>query len=96
MIHNKKNVIILNNAKQYILKNTIAKFGFSLKILTLYLYIVKYKANSMFSLYRVFKKTKAYFDMLNAKAQMQKKHKLKSGYEAFKSCQARVALKQNF
>lgn len=29
--HNKENLIILNKAEQYILKDTTAKFGFALK-----------------------------------------------------------------
>ena len=93
--HNRENTIILNNAEQYILKNTIAKFGFGLKILKLRLYIIEYRANPMRSLYGAFKKAKAYFNMLNAKAQMQKKLELKSGYKVFKSFQAAVALEQN-
>lgn len=39
----------------------------------------------MRSLYEMFKKAKAYLDVLNAKAQMLKKLELKSGYKAFKS-----------
>ena len=49
----------------------------------------------MCSLYGAFKKAEAYFDVLNVKAQMQKKLELKSGYEAFKSFQATVASEQN-
>lgn len=44
----------------------------------------------MHSLYKVFKKTLAYLDILNVKAQMQKKLKLKSSFKAFKSFQALV------
>lgn len=41
VIHNGENVINLNNAEQHISKNTIAKFGFGLKILELCLYMIK-------------------------------------------------------
>lgn len=49
----------------------------------------------MRSLYGAFKKAEAYLDVLNAKAQMQKELKLKSGYEAIKYYQAAVAPEQN-
>lgn len=49
----------------------------------------------MRSLYGAFKKAKAYLDVLNAKAQMQKELELKSGYETFKFFQATVASEQN-
>ena len=93
--HNRENTIFLNNAEQYILKDIIAKFGFGLKIPELCLNMIEYKANPMRSLYGAFKKAKAYLDVLNAKAQIQKELELKSGYKAFKSFQAIVALKQN-
>ena len=95
MTHNGENAIILNNAEQHILKDTIAKFGFGLKIPKLCLYMIEYRANPMRSLYKLFKKVKTYFDVLNAKAQMQKKLELKSGYKAFKSFQAIVVFEQN-
>ena len=66
--HNGENAIILNNAEQNILKDTIAKFGFSLKILELCLHIIEYRANLMRGLYGAFKKAEAYLDILNAKA----------------------------
>lgn len=93
MTYNGKNVVILNNAEQYILKDTIAKFDFSLKISKFSIYIIKYKADLMCSFYGVFKKTEVYLDVLNTKAQIQKELKLKSGYEVFKSFQATVAPK---
>lgn len=39
----------------------------------------------MYSLCEAFKKTEAYLDILNAKTEVQKKLKPKSGYKAFKS-----------
>lgn len=96
MTHNGENVIILNNAKHHILKDTIAKFDFGLKIPKLRLYMIEYRADPMRSLYGAFKKAEAYLDVLvNAKAQMQKELELKSGYEAFISFQAIVAPEQN-
>ncbi len=89
--HNGENSIILNNAKQHILKDTIAKFGFGLKISELCLHMIEYKADPMRSLYGAFKKAEIYLDVSNAKAQMQKELELKSGYGAFKSFQATVA-----
>ncbi len=85
----------MNNEGQHILKDIIAKFGFGLKIPELCLHMIEYKANPMRSLYGAFKKAEVYLDVLNTKAQMQKELKLKSGYEAFKSFQATVALQQN-
>ena len=79
--YNRENTIILNNAEQHILKDTIAEFGFGFKILKLCLYIIEYRANPMYNPYRAFKKAKAYFGVLNAKVQMQKEFKLKSGYK---------------
>ena len=84
VISNGENWIILNNKEQHILKNTIAKFGFGLKILKLRLHMIKYRADLMCSLYGAFKKAEVYLDILNVKAQMQKELELKSGYEAFK------------
>lgn len=84
MTHNRKKAIILNNAKQYILKNIIAKFSFGLKISKLYLHMIEYRANPIYSFYETFKKAKAYLDMLNAKAQMEKKLEFKFGYKVFK------------
>lgn len=95
MTYNRGNKVILNYAQQDILKNTIAKSGFGLKIPKLRLYIIKYKADSMQNLYRGFKKVETYFDILNTKAQMQKKFKLKSGYKIIKSFQATIASEQN-
>lgn len=95
VIYNGENAIILNNAKQHIHKNTIIKFDFSLKIPKIHLYIIEYQANPMHSLFGVFKKAEVYFDILNAKTQMQKELKLKTSYKAFKSFQATVFSKQN-
>lgn len=94
--HNRKNRVILYNKEQYILKNIIAKFGFKLKILKRYQYMIKYRVDSMHNLYKLLNKAKAYVDILNAKIEMQKKLKLKSGYKAFKTFQAIVASKQNY
>ena len=93
--HNGENAIILNNAEQHILKDTIAKFGFGLKIPELCLHMIEYRADPIRSLYGAFKKAKVYLDVLNAKAQMQKKLELKSGYKTFKSFQTTVASEQN-
>lgn len=70
MTHNRENAVILNNVEQYILKDTVIKFSFGLKILVFYLYMIEYRANLMRSLYGVFKKARAYLDVLNAKTQM--------------------------
>lgn len=48
----------------------------------------------MYNFCRAFKKARVYFKVLNAKTQMQKDFKLKSGYKAFKSFQTTVSLKQ--
>ena len=93
--HNGENAIILNNAEQHILKDTIAKFGFGLRVPELRLHMIEYRADPMRSLYGAFKKAEAYLDVLNAKAEMQKELELKSGYEAFKSFQATIAPEQN-
>lgn len=82
--YNGQNSIVLNNAEQHILKDTIAKFGFGLKIPKLRLYIIKYRVDPMRSFYGAFKKTEVYLDVLNTKAQMQKELELKSSYKAFK------------
>lgn len=70
MIHNGKNAIILNNIEQYILENTIVKFGFGLKIPKLYLDMIEYRADLIHSFYGTFKKVETYLNILNAKAQM--------------------------
>ena len=93
--HNRENAIILNNAKQHILKDTIAKFSFGLRIPELCLHMIEYRADPMHSLYEAFKKAEAYLDILNTKAEMQKELELKSGYKAFKSFQATIAPEQN-
>lgn len=62
--YNRQNLIVLNNAKQYIPQNTIAKFGFYLKISDLHLSIINYRVNLMCNFYRVFKKTKIYLNVL--------------------------------
>ena len=56
MTHNRKKAIFLNNGEQYILKNTIAKFGFSVKIPKLCLYEIEYRANLIYSLIERLKK----------------------------------------
>ena len=66
--HNGKNWIILNNAVQHILKDTIAKFGFSLKISKLHLHMIEYRADPIRNVSEGFKKAKAYLDVLNIKA----------------------------
>lgn len=93
--HNGENSIILIKAEQYVLKDTIAKFGFGLKISELRFSMIKYRADLMRDLYGAFKKAELYLDMLNAKAQMQKELELKSDYKVFKSFQATVASAQN-
>lgn len=70
MSHNRENAIFLNNAKQHILKDTIAKFGFGLRIPKLCLYMIKYRVDPMHSVYGAFKKAEAYLDILSAKAKM--------------------------
>lgn len=45
MIYNGENPIILNNIKQYILKDIITKFGFGLKTYKVSLYMMKYRVN---------------------------------------------------
>lgn len=67
MTHNRENAVILNNAKQYILNNTIANFGFSLKNLKFCLYLIEYKIDLICNLYKTFKKAKIYLDILNSK-----------------------------
>ena len=57
--------------------------------------MIEYRVNPIRSLYIVFQKAKAYFNILNTKAQMQKKLKLKSGYKVFKFFQATAAFEQN-
>lgn len=57
--------------------------------------MIEYKADPMHSLYETFKKAKVYLDILNAKAKIEKKLKLKSGYKVFKSFQAIVGFEQN-
>lgn len=49
----------------------------------------------MSSLYEAFKKGEVYLDLLNAKAQIQKELKPKSGYKAFKFFEATITFKQN-
>ena len=93
--HHGENSIILNNVEQHILKDSIAKFGFGLNIRKLRLHTIDYRADLMRSLYGALKETEAYFDVLNAKAQMQKELELKSDYKAFKSFQATVFPKHN-
>ena len=68
--HNGENTVILNKTEQHIFKDTIAKFGFGLKISELRLHMIKYRADPNHSLYGAFKKVEAYFDILNAKAQI--------------------------
>ena len=59
----------MNNTKKHVLKDTITKFGFGLKILKLYFHIFKYKTDSIYSLDKVIKnETKIYYNTLNAKA----------------------------
>lgn len=67
---NQKNPIVLNNAEQYIFKDTITKFGFNLKIPKLCLHIIEYRADALSNLYGAFKKAKIYFNVLNARSQM--------------------------
>lgn len=68
MTHNIENGIILNNVKQLILLDTIAKFGFSLKAPEFSLHMIEYKAEPIHNFYKTFKKAKVYLDILNAKA----------------------------
>lgn len=76
MTYNGENAVILNNVKQYILKDILAKLSFGLKIREFYLYIIEYRADLMHSFYRVYTKVETYLDVLNAKDQMQKELKL--------------------
>lgn len=59
LTYNKENTIIVNNIEQHILKNTIVKFGFSLKIIMFCIHIIKYKADLMHGLDKMFKKANA-------------------------------------
>ena len=65
-----ENTVLLNKVEQHILKDTIAKFGFGLKIPELHLHMIKYRANLNRSLYGIFKKAETYLDLLNTKAQI--------------------------
>lgn len=96
VIYNKENTIILNKAEQHNLKDTIAKFGVRLKIPELHLYMIEYRADPNCSFYKAFKKAEKYVKILNAKAKIKKKLKLKSGYKEFRIFQVSVALKQTF
>lgn len=58
------------------MKNIITQFCFKLKILELYLHIIRYKTNLNYSLDKIFKKAEIYLDIFNAKAQIQKKLEL--------------------
>lgn len=73
----------MNNTKQHILRDIIAKCDFGLKIPKLCLYIIEYKTNPIRNLYKAFKKAKTYLNILNAKTIMQRELELKSGYEPF-------------
>lgn len=66
--HGREKVIFLNKVKQYILKDVIAKFGFSLKIQDFCLNMIKYRANPIYSFYRIFKKIKVYLGILDTKS----------------------------
>ena len=57
--------------------------------------MIEYRAKLTHSLYRAFKKTEAYINIFNVKAQIQKELDLKFGYKAFKFLQASVTYKQN-
>lgn len=46
--------------------------------------MIVYRVNPICNFYKTFKKIKAYFDILNAKAQIQEKLKLKSDYKVVK------------
>lgn len=85
MTYNRADIIILNKAEQYILKNIITKFIFDLKTLYLCLHMIEYKAKPIHSFFRTFKKFEAYIDMLNAKPHIQKELVLKFSYKAFKT-----------
>lgn len=81
----RENSIVLNNAKQYILKDIIAKFGFSIKIPKHCIHIIEYRPDSIHNFYGTFKKAEVFLNLLSAKAQMQKEFEVESGYKAFKS-----------
>ena len=68
--HDGENTIIFNKVEQHILKNTIAKFGFGLKIPKLVLHMIEYRADLNRSLYRAFKKAGTYLNVLKTKTQM--------------------------
>ena len=91
--HDRENAVILNRAETHIFQNIITKFIFGLKDPDLCLYMIEYRAELAQSLYGAFKKTKAHILVFDAKLQMDKKHDLKVGYEAFNSFQALVAVK---
>ena len=93
--HDGENTVILNRVEQHILKDTITKFIFGLRDPDLCLRMIEYRAELAQSLYKAFKKAKAYILVLDAKLQMDKEHDLKVGYKAFKSFQTLVAAEQN-
>lgn len=66
-IHDGKNVVIINRAKQHIFKDTITKLILNLRDPDLYLWIIEYRTKLAQNLYRVFKKAKVYILILNAK-----------------------------
>lgn len=92
---NRENAIILNNGEKHILKDTIEKFGFDIKIPELHLYMIEYMAELILTSYGVFKKAKIYLYVPNTKSQIEKKLELISGYKALKSFQATVVFEQN-
>lgn len=67
VIYIRENIIILNNAKQYIIKDTIIKFCFGLKNPKFCLYLIQYRVNPICCFYGIFKKAEIYLDILNAK-----------------------------
>ena len=93
--HDGENAIILNRVKQYILKDTITKFIFSLRDPDLRFCMIEYRAEPAQSLYKVFKKAETHILVLDAKLQIDKKHNLKVEYEVFKFFQTLVATEQN-
>ena len=66
--HNRENIVLLKKVKQYILKDTIDKYVYKLKIPKLLLYMIEYKADPNYSFYRVFKEAEMYLDIFNDKA----------------------------
>lgn len=90
--YNRENIIILNKAKQHILKDTIRKFILNLRDPGFWFCIIQYKAKPVQSFYKIFKKAKVLIFVLDAKLQIDKESDLKVGYKVFRSSQTLVMI----